>query len=70
MIGREIHDYRRIRVVHVPPGEARWLNICLKYVPADAAKSQQEELWVSTGYPIQRSISRLRNKATAWHILG
>jgi len=70
MIGRELGDYRRIRIVHAPVEEARWLLVCLKYVPADAAKTRREELWVSTGHPIPADIFRLRNKATAWHILG
>lgn len=70
MIGREARDVRKLRLVHRVEGATRWLHVSLKFVAAIDSKSGIDELWVSTAYPMGRSIRLIRNKPTFWHVVG
>ena len=68
MVGRERQDVRRYRLILVLD-DGPWLHVSLKLVPASAAASQVDELWVSTAFPMGRSLTKIGNKPTLWWIV-
>ncbi len=70
MVGTELANFRRLRVVHRVEGAPRWLHVALKLVLAVDGKTGTDEIWVSTAYAMGRSVGQLRNKPTVWHVTG
>lgn len=67
MIGEE-EDPRRLRIIHRVDDGPRFLHVSLKIVPAVEAGAS-DEIWVSTAFPMGRSLTRLGNKPTLWRVV-
>jgi hypothetical protein len=65
LVGRESRDPRRANLVHFVSAESRHLCVALKFVAAAEARSAQDEIWVSTAFPMgNTSLTRLRKRST------
>ena len=65
LVGREFRDPRRANLVRLVGAEGRHLCVALKFVTAAQARSAQDEIWVSTAFPMGTvSLTRLRKRST------
>jgi hypothetical protein len=65
LVGREFRDPRRANLVHLVGAESRHLCVALKFVAAMEARSGQDEIWVSTAFPMgHASLTRLKKRST------
>ena len=64
LVGVEFRDPRRADLVHLVSAEDRHLCVALKFVTAAESRSAQDEIWVSTAFPMgHRSLTRLRKRS-------
>ena len=68
MVGEEENPLR-LRLLYRVPDTTRFLHVSLKVVLAADAESGADEIWVSTAYPMGRSLTRLGNKPTLWRVV-
>jgi len=62
-VGIESRDSRRFRLVKSVSSERRFLHVSLKLVSISVVEGQQEELWVSSAFPLGRkSLTRLQRR--------